>query len=190
MSEASYQLNVARSVTGPNTNTCLLAAYDRISTAHDVRPDTYALYNDLWYNFHETVDDEKYVSPSMISAIAVVTKRYRQDLGVHTSRNVLHHNIETESELRNTLARLAIGGFRTAVFLDVGGLHAVGLLHVGDDEYNVKSTWSPFGTDESVTTRQVYGYLYRGQRDRKRPGNCRKTVKACNLVSLPPESAN
>lgn len=67
---------------------------------------------------------------------------------------------DTPEQLRKTLANLAIGGFRTAISLeingpDISGLHMVGAKRVSDDLYHTVSTWSPF-EDEPVTSEQIY----------------------------------
>jgi hypothetical protein len=88
------------------------------------------------------------------------------------------------------LGDLTLGGFRPAVYLDVGGLHAVGVFRVdpSDDEYYcVRGTWTPFRTDGPVHVDDIFRYLDRPARQRRKASNTRRTLKEVNVVALPPE---
>lgn len=186
MSEFSYQDNLKRGVTGSMTGTCLPAAYDRISPRLGVAPGTYQFYESARRLYVEACGDDPEFVPQEILAMGGRAKAlFRRDLGVESNKNIVGYRANTEAELRMTLSRLAIGGFRTSIYLDVGGLHAVGVEPVEGDHYDVKSTWSPFD-DELVSVSELYTLLERAPRGRKRQGS-HSTYKRYNIVALPPE---
>ena len=186
MSERSYQRNLELQVTGRHTDTCLLAAYDRISKRHEISTETYITYNELAYDQYEASQaNPGLINNTLRQRYADMRVRFRKELGVETSKNIVETRVDTPEYLRQALSHLAIGGFRTAVYLELEGLHAVGVIQVDDEHYDIKSTKSPF-PDEPVTVDDIYGKLDRYQRTRRRP-NARKTQKAVNIVALPPE---
>src|SRR4051812_48444918 len=107
MSEASYQSNVRRGVTGPRTSTCLMAAYDRISLKHGISPATYSAYEDLRMGFVAVVGDgSNYVPREIREQFGRIKIRFRHELGVRTPRNVLEAKVDTVEELDQLLYRL------------------------------------------------------------------------------------
>lgn len=189
MSEASYQDNVRRGVTGRDTATCLLASYDRFSYRTGISPRTYEEYELLRQYFVENVGDgNNFVQRDFRSRYTELKIRFRAELGVHSNRNIVQTRIDTKEGLISTIGSLTTGGFRTALFIHAnGGLHAVGVKTLDTEEYEVKSTWEPFSTENPVLADSLLEFLYLGPRQRSREGNCRKTYPACNLVALPPE---
>ena len=190
MSEASYQLNVQRGVTGEWSSNCLVAAYDRTSKVTGVATQTYERFARLSAAFEDQVGiDGNFTPEEMLREFDAVKREFRSQLGVPTGKNIVEARVDTEEGLSDTLARLAIGGYRTAVYLDVGDLHAVGVTPVAQDIYDVKSTWSPFPENEPVTIKDIFGLLDRAPRHRVRATNGKMTVKTVNIVALPPEPA-
>lgn len=186
MSEESYQRNLCRGVTGPSTGTCLLASYDRISQKTGISPETYDDYNKLRKEYVDKVGDTNFVPNDLRIKYHHLKEKFRRELGVYTTRNIIEARVNSESALENRLADLIIGGFRTAVYLNPGGLHAVGLLKVDRERYEVKSTWSPFeGT--IVSCNDLFGILDRAPRFRKRVNSGRHTIVEPNIVALPSE---
>lgn len=189
MSEASYRLNARRGVTGPHTSTCLMASYDRISPVTGVRTETYREYEDLRDLYVSTVGDgSNFVTNEVIRKFRELKEVFRAELGVPTPKNIIECRVRTKDELHKRLSNLAIGGYRPAVYLDTGGLHAVGVMQLDDEYYDVRSTWSPF-PEGPVSIDQIYEYLDQAPRIRKRKYSSKKTVVEPNLVALPPEPA-
>lgn len=188
MSEMSYWQNVDRGVTGPQTATCLLASYDRISEVTGVHPQTYQRYEQLRELYVQTCgDDSNFVTKEVIEQFSDIKIDFRSELGVYTTKNIVGTRVGSVDELSNALGRLAAGGFRSAVYLDTGGLHAVGVVSLGRDYFDVRSTWSPFRDREAVHVEELYSWLDKPVRIRKRQNSGRKTVKQWNIVALPPE---
>jgi len=189
MSEASYQLNVQRGVTGKGSSTCLMASYDRLSPVTGIQTETYERYEELRMLFVQRVGDFAIYTPQDIATQFREQKaEFRRQLGVNTSKNIVETRANTVDELRNRLSKLAVGGYRTAVYLDLGGLHAVGVAALGDDTYSIKSTWSPFDDDPADVT-QLFEYIDLAPRQRKRKISSKRTEPAANIVALPPEPA-
>lgn len=187
MSEQSYELNVKRGVTGPQTATCLLASYDRITPRSGIQPDTYEQYQDLRRRYVEaTHDAPEFVPIDIVRDFTQIKERFRRELGAAGTKNIICVRAKTEDELYRTLGNLSQGGFRPAVYLDTGGLHAVGTIPIDDEHYEIKSTWSPFEDDALVSISEIYEYLDQPPRLRNKAGG-RKTSKEINIVALPPE---
>jgi len=190
MSEASYQLNVQRGVTGPHTATCLMAAYDRISAVTGVHTQTYEQYEALRERYVEaTGDNSNFVPQDIVKNFAALKIEFRRQLGVEGTKNIVGLRANSKPELQRALGKLTTGGFRPAVYLDTGGLHAVGVVNRGNDYYDVRSTWSPFPANEPVHLSDLFGMLDLPPRHRKRENSSRKTVQEWNVVALPPEPA-
>ena len=188
MSEESYRVNVDRGVTGTWSSTCLMAAYDRFSKNSGIRTETYEAYEEARRRFSEGVGDQSNFTPDEYrKRFAEIKQQARADLGVYTPKNVFEARINTIDDLIRTLGKLTLGGFRTALYLDVGGLHAVGVRHLGSDKYDVRSTWTPFEEDEPVPAEMLFANLDLAPRQRKRPNCGKKTLPAFNLIALPPE---
>lgn len=191
MSESSYQENTKRGVTGLLSGTCLLASYDRFSERTGIKPQTYKLYDELVSRFFNADDNASdYALAEITKEFFDIQSVFCRDLGVQTSRNIYSERVDTEEALYQTLGRLASGGFRTAAYLDISsridGKHAVGVQSVGGDRYFVKSTWSPF-PDETASLHDIFIYLDRCPRTRKRENNGRRTTREPNIIALPPE---
>lgn len=187
MSEFSYQQNLQRGVVG---DTCLLASFDRISETTGITPQTYERYDRLRLGFVDACPDDNtatYVPTDIVTEYRAVTKTFYRELGVETTKNVVYDRVETVDALSKRLGELSTGGFRTCLYLDTGGLHAVGLLPAGKDRYNVRSTWSPFPEDEAVGAADLFDYLDLAPRIRKRENCGRKTEKTTNITALPAE---
>jgi hypothetical protein len=188
MSEESYQKNVDRGVTGPESSTCLLASYDRISEKGEIKPQTYERYNALGHKFVEDVGyNATFVNADIAREFTDLKIDFRRQLMVNSPKNVVEARAENPEELEKKLGQLAQGGFRTSVYLDTGGLHAVGVEQIDIGYYNVKSTWSPFSEGEPVSTEDLFDYLELTPRMRYRPNSSRRTFVAPNIVALPPE---
>lgn len=189
MSEASYQQNVLRGVTGFQTETCLPASHDRISHASGIHPSTYEEYHRLVTAYVEQCGDNAlYVPPEIVRRYQEVVVAYHSELGVRSPRNVVYGREDTEAGLRRRLAKLSLGGFRIAVLSQDDGLHSVGVTQVEADWYDVRSTSSPFNEGEPVHVSKIYHYLDRSHRVRKRAQNGKNTFKEANLIALPPEA--
>jgi len=190
MSEYSYQINVQRGVTGPNSSSCLLASFDRISERAEISPQTYVAYKKLRNAYVEVCPDDNnanYVPTDITEQYRTLTKTFYKELGVATMRNVVHQRADTEEELGRLLGRLSAGGFRLCAYLDTGGLHAVGLTPAGEGLYEVKSTWSPFPEGEPTSVSDIFAYLDRAPRVRKRENCGKKTDKTSNITAIPAE---
>lgn len=189
MSEISYQDNVELGVVGPDSSNCLGASYDRFSIVTGVQTQTYQHCEKVRLAYEELVGDgSNYVPPELIQAFKDMKTLIRKDLGVSTNRNIVETRVDTQDELRSKLGRLSVGGFRTAVYLDVDGLHAVGIKALDAEHFTVKSTWSPFPEDEPVHVSDIFSYLDLAPRQRVRETSGRKTIKSCNIVAIPPET--
>jgi hypothetical protein len=174
-------------VTGPTTGTCYLAAFDRTSQVAGVSTQTYEDYDNL-RNVYVAGGGEAipYIAPDIVAFSRNVMGRARAELGLKTGTQ-MEYRARRESELQNILTKLAMGGFRTAVCLDVGGLHAVGVEYLGDDYFATKSTWSPFD-EEPVNVSAIFGLLDQSPRQHKRQYSGKKTQRLSNIFALPPES--
>jgi hypothetical protein len=187
MSELSYQQNLRRGVVGA---TCLLASFDRISEIKGITPQTYERYDKLRLGFVDACPDDNmatFVPKDIVSEYREVTKTFYSELGVETPRNVVYDRADSVDGLSKRLGELSTGGFRTCLYLDTDGLHAVGLLPIGNNKYNVRSTWSPFGEDDPVEAGDLFDYLDIAPRIRKRENSSRKTEKTSNITALPAE---
>jgi len=187
MSEFSYQKNLQRGVTG---DACLLASFDRVSEVAEISPQTYERYGNLRHAFVDACPDDNktnFVPTDIVNEYRDVTKTFYRELGVQTTRNVIYDRVNTVDALDKRLGELASGGFRTCVYLDTGGLHAVGLIPVSEGVYNVRSSWSPFEENEPVTAIDLFDYLDLAPRTRKRDSSSRKTTKTANITGIPPE---
>ena len=187
MSEESYQKNVKRGVVG---QTCLLASFDRVSNRTGIKPRTYEQYETVRQRFLDVCPEDieaNFVPQDIVDAYVAVTKAFYSELGVHTNRNVVYDRVDTADRLHQRLGKLTIGGFRTCLYLDTGGLHAVGLLPIGDDYYNIRSTRSPFGEEEPVDAGELFEWLDSSPRMRVRENSSRKTLKGTNITGLPAE---
>lgn len=191
MSEQSYWENVEKRVTGPRSANCMMAAYDRISPRLGISTATYVEYERHRREYVRAVTDNgNYVPREFVRKFAELKARARAELGVHTDKNVVKAHVDTRDELHRTLGDMTLGGFRPMVYLDVGGLHGVGVMRAdpSDDEfYYVRSTWTPFRTDDPVHVDDIYEYLDHPVRQRRRPGTARRSLKEVNIVALPPE---
>ena len=188
MSEQSYQLNMKRGVTGPRTGTCFPASLDRLSLETEITPQTYVEYDDVRREYAAaTRDKPEFIPPEIAKRSREVYERVMADLGVYVKKNVITLRVDTEQQLGEALARLADGGFRTAVTLNTGGLHAVGVNRVDEDLYDVVSTWAPFEKNRPVKVEQIFEYLDRYPRLKVKAGG-RKSFKTTNIFALPPES--
>lgn len=188
MTELSYQHNVQRQVTGDWSATCLLASWDRISQWACVSPQLYEAYNALRWRFvEECGDDALYIPQHLGKDWRALAEQIQVELGAPTPRNVFSVKVDTYAELGDCLNRLMDGGFRTCVYLDTNGLHAVGLIRLDPWNFVARSTWSPFENDNCVGLDEINEYLFRSPRLRKRPDSSRKTYKHVNVVALPPE---
>jgi hypothetical protein len=187
MSEQSYQLNVKRGVTGPETETCLLAAYDRITSRGEVRPETYQQYQDLRRQYVEATNDApEFIPIDIIRDFRQIKEQFRRELGVAGTKNIVCVRAKTKDELYHSLGNLSQGGFRPAVYLDTDGLHAVGTISLDDEYYDLRSTVTPFEEDMPVSVGEIYEYLYQFSRIHKKVGG-RRTHKESNIIALPPE---
>lgn len=188
MSEESYQHNLRRRVTGEDYATCLLASYDRISRKVGLSPQTYQRYEDLRLKFVDLCgDDANYVPQDLARQWSDLKEDFRRELGVPTPRNIISTHVRSSSDLLSILERTCQGNFRPAVYLDTGGLHAVGVIRVQRGIYRARSTWTPFDDEDNVTVEELASWLNRPLRMRKRPTNSRKTSPRTNFVALPPE---
>ena len=188
MSELSYHENVNRGVTGINTNTCYAASLDRISTIAEVSPQTYHDYNMFYRWSRQYTDNEAYANVGDL--LKLQRLQIASDVGVNTLNRVIHRRAETAEQLSGMLLDLTSGGFRTILTLNTTyGPHAVGVFPTDTiDEYFLRSTWSPIGEEEPVTTSDIFPYLEQCPRLRKRANCGRKTFKIGNIEAFPGES--
>lgn len=194
MSETSYELNLRRGVTGPCTETCFLASFDRISPVTGIKTQTYERYSKLREMYVRATNDNHpiFVPDDIAKEFRQIQSQVKTELGLDPSKDLLGYRANTAEDLRLRLASLAIGGFRTAVYLDTGGLHAVGVVRQAneDDYYAVRSTWSPFVDEDAVHVNEIFEWLDKSPRIRARENSSRRTVKAINIAALPPEPSN
>jgi len=185
MSEESYQRNVLRGVTGPETGTCLLASFDRLSPHTAIRPQTYDAYDRLRHAYVEAGCEASGITVSDVSSqMKRLMATAIRELGVPTQKNVVRTRAKNADQLDMKLQKLARGGFRTCVYLDVGGLHAVGVEEVSEGIYDTKSTWTPIRSQ--ATVEDIFAYLDQSPRLRSRP-NAHHTTPIINIFALPPE---
>ena len=186
MSEESYQINVRRGVTGPQSATCELAAFDRFTVRGGIQPQTYEQYNDLYYdNLAATGGATDYVPRDIDERHRAIARDVYQQLGVISTRNTIDRRVKTFDEFQDTLDNLATGGFRTAVHLK--GLHSVGVKRIEPGFYDVRSTSSPFPEGEAVAVENLFDHLDLTARMRVRASNSRRTYVEPNIIALPPE---
>jgi hypothetical protein len=136
----------------------------------------------------EDTDNSLYVPQHLADDWRALSSEVQAELGAPTPRNVPSGRVDTIEQLGGYLNQLMDGGFRTCVYLDTGGLHAVGLIRLNESYFAARSTWTPFEDDDCVSLEEIYAYLDCAARQRKRPHNSRKTYKAINIVALPPEA--
>jgi hypothetical protein len=205
MSEFSYQLNVERGVTGPATATCLLASLDRISEVGEVRPQTYERYTTLQEDQAElqVTAHELEGAPLVTSlprALELATWQFELQEEETAVKQQLYTDLGAEPmacrELRLNkenlgykLGKLAIGGFRVAVCLDVGlgWQHAVGVTKNEDGSYQVRSNWTPFADEGRVSIKELAQKLDRPPRQGIVTVD-EKVMPLPNLYVLPPEA--
>jgi hypothetical protein len=105
MSEESYQKNVDRGVTGPESSTCLLASYDRISEKGEIKPQTYERYNALGHKFVEDVGyNATFVNADIAREFTDLKIDFRRQLMVNSPRMSWKREQITRRNLRKSLA--------------------------------------------------------------------------------------
>ncbi len=196
MTEASYQLNTLRGVTGYGTGTCFAATLDRVSLRAEVKPRTYQQYADLRAYFVEHIGDgAKQVTDDFAAMHRTVHAQLWRDLRV-APRKIAYRRANSPEELEKHLGDLLQGGFRVSVVIKQGA-HAIGLMRTRRAGlYVARSTSLPWDDDDmsetgvwdsaTVIADDVWRRLCCA-RYRRRPNRPRSSYAAANIVALPPE---
>jgi hypothetical protein len=186
MSEQSYQENLARGVTGPDTNTCHPAAFDRISLRTGISTHTYETYDRLWTQYSQTGPEEYFGSP-LETQFTDVYHQIDKDLGVYGTKLAISECIVSCRSLGRRLTDLSGRGYRTVVFLeDFGESHAIGLLDNGDGTYETRSTIELFA-EQAVTAEVLFRAMRQTSQLRPRSHVLGRPRVQNNLVAIPPD---
>ncbi len=186
MSEESYQDNVKRGVTGPETETSFVAAFDRISKRTGVSSRTYQDYRKISEWSDEIYEELDHVPAEYMEATCAFWAQLWRELGVNNTKNNNGMRPETLEELDVMLKKLTNGGFRTIVYLSVEYREVcVGLIARGDGYYKARSTWTPFNDEDCVSVAEIFPLLRR--LPRARIGTSGRTLKDVNVFALAPE---
>lgn len=145
MSMSSYRRNARLGVTGPKTNTCFPAAFDKISPYYGIAAETYRGYKKFMrqYDLLEGQERRK-INPTYKEFI----DRFAWELGGYTYNDVIFERAETYREFSNTVRKLMRHEYRVAVDVLIDGyedmLHPVGLIPLNDEKsYRAVSNWIP-----------------------------------------------
>ena len=176
MTEASYQRNRRKGVTGVKTDTCLAASFDRISRKHEVSTQTYQECLAVQAACIKEVGRSTSAIPSTATQLRYT--EYEQtlwrELGLPNSKNPTEKHANSKSALEKILKGLIDKDFRVCVVLKTKAYHQVGLMRGPDDGlYIARSTWIPWNT-EVVSVEDVWKYILRSK------------SKNMNILALPP----
>jgi len=180
VTEASYQANRRKGVTGEKTPTCLPAAFDRISLSAKVSTSTYreCIALDRLFEKEGCGDDIEEASDHLQARHRKYEEKLLREL--HASRQSWRWEFVTSKSAFESRTNKLLGSRRrVCVVLDLDGPHGVGLMEGSKKGlYIAKTTWTPWRNEE-VSAADIWRHV-----SHVPPRN--GADDEGNLLSLPP----